>query len=183
MAGVKRSNPKAFETLELRLKELARVETKIGWFPGAKYETGVPVAYAASLNEYGHGSTPPRPFFRPTIMQERTAWAGYAAQGAKAILRGDRTAFQVMDAIGGRAQEDVKETINQITSPPLSPITLELRAMKHKDPSLKVTGQTVGIAASRVNQPGYKLAAGTPTKPLFDTGLLITTLTHVTEAK
>lgn len=183
MASVKRSNPKAFETLELRLKELAKVETKIGWFPGAKYEDGTSTAYVASIQEYGHGATPPRPFFRPTILQERTAWAGYAAQGAKAILRGDRTAFQVMDAIGERAQEDVKETINRVVSPPLSPVTLELRAMKHRDPSLKITGKTVGVAAAKVKEPGYKLAAGTPTKPLFDTGLLIATLTHVTEAK
>lgn len=183
MAEIRRSNPKAFETLELRLKELSRVETKIGWFPGAVYETGVPVAYVASIQEYGSGPIPPRPFFRTTVADQKAAWAGFAELGAKAVLRGTHSARDVMDGLGELAQEDVKETINQITAPPLSPITLELRAMKHKDPSLKVTGSTVGVAAARVKQPGYKLAAGTPTKPLVDTKLLITTLTHVTETK
>lgn len=182
MAKITRSNPRAFETLTNKLKELSGVETKVGWFPGARYSDGTPVALAAAANEFGHGSTPPRPFFRPTIMQQQTAWAGYAADGAKAVLGGKLSAFDVMDALGERAQEDVKETINQITAPPLSPITLELRAMKHKDPALKVTGATVGIAAARVKQPGYQLASGTPDKPLVDTKLLITTLTHVTES-
>ncbi|OWK47570.1 hypothetical protein [Fimbriiglobus ruber] len=88
-----------------------------------------------------------------------------------------------MDGLGERAQEDVKETINQITSPPLSPITLELRAMKHKNPALKITGATVGEAAARVRQPGYQLASGTSDKPLIDSKLMITTLTHTTETK
>jgi hypothetical protein len=183
VATVKRSTPKCFEALELRLKELARVETAVGWFPGARYENGTPVAMVASVQEFGSGPIPPRPFFRTTITDQKAAWAGFADLGARAILRGTHTAYDVMDALGELAQEDVKETINQITAPPLSPITLELRAMKHKDPALKVTGKTVGIAASRVKQPGYKLAAGTPTKPLVDTKLLITTLTHVTETK
>jgi hypothetical protein len=86
-----------------------------------------------------------------------------------------------MDGLGERAQEDVKETINQITSPPLSPITLELRAMKHKDPNLRVTGTLVGQVAAKVKQPGYQLASGTPDKPLIDSKLAITTLTHTTE--
>lgn len=183
MATVKRGNPRAFETLTNKLKELSGVETAVGWFPGAKYEDGTPAAMSAAANEFGHGSTPPRPFFRPTIMHEQTAWAGYAAEGAKAVLAGRLSAFDVMDALGERAQEDVKETINQITAPPLSPITLELRAMKHKDPALKVTGATVGIAAARVKQPGYQLASGTPGKPLIDTKTLINTLTHITHSQ
>lgn len=181
MPSVKRSNPKGFKTLAARLKELSGIETRVGWFPGAVSETGVPVALYMSVQEHGHGPIPPRPFFRTTIAKEEKAWAGYAAQGAKAVLAGKTTAFAVMDALGERAQEDVKQTINEITSPPLSPITLELRAMKHKDPSLKITGKIIGEAAYRINQPGYKLASGTPTKPLIDTKLAISTLTHITE--
>ena len=180
---VKRSNPKGFETLAARLKELAGIETRVGWFPGAKYETGTPVAYVAAIQEFGSGPIPPRPFFRPTIMAEENNWKQYAAQGAKAVLNGKATAHDVMDGLGERAQEDVKETINRITSPPLSPITLELRAMKHKNPGLKITGKTVGEAAARVRQPGYQLASGTPDKPLIDTKTFITTLTHTTESK
>jgi hypothetical protein len=181
MTQVRRSNPGAFQKLSLKLKELSGIETRVGWFPGAKYEDGTPVAYVAAIQEYGAGPIPPRPFFRTTAAGEQHAWRQYAAQGAKAVLKGAVTARDVMDGLGERAQEDVKETINQITTPPLSPVTLELRAMRHKNPGLKVTGKTVGEAAWRVRQPGYKLAAGTPDKPLVDTKLMLTTLTHTTE--
>lgn len=181
MAKITRSNRKGFIVLLDRLKELSGINTRVGWFPAAKYENGTNVAYVAAIQEFGSGPIPPRPFFRTAVAKEKTTWKSNAAQGAKAVLKGTATAHGVMDALGERAQEDVKETINQITSPPLSPVTLELRAMKHKNPNLRVTGKTVGEAAARVRQPGYKLAAGTPTKPLIDTKLMITTLTHITE--
>jgi hypothetical protein len=177
-----RSNPKAFEKLNLALKQLEGVETKVGWFPSAVYPDGTPVALAAAANEFGHGPVPPRPFFRTTGAAEKANWSQYAAQGAKDVLNGRLTAMQVMDGLGERAQEDVKETINQITSPPLSPITLELRAMKHKNPELRITGTLIGQVAAKVKQPGYQLASGTPDKPLIDSRLLITTLTHTTES-
>lgn len=183
MVTVRRENPKGFENLLGKLKELAGIETRVGWFPSATYPDGTKVAAVAAIQEFGAGPIPPRPFFRPTITTEQTSWAGYAAHGAKAVLAGKTTAFDVMDGLGERAQEDVKEMINQITAPPLSPITLELRAMKHKDPSLRITGRLVGEVAAKVRQPGYKLAAGTPDKPLIDTKTLITTLTHTTETK
>jgi hypothetical protein len=180
---VKRTNPNALDMLSLKLKELDGIATKVGWFPGARYETGTPVAYVAAIQEFGYGPIPPRPFFRTTVTAEQNNWKQYAAQGAKAVIKGSLTAFDVMDALGERAQEDVKETINQITAPPLSPITLELRAMRHKNPNLKVTATLVGEVAQKVRQPGYQLANGTPDKPLIDTKLMITTLTHVTETK
>ena len=181
MAGVTRSNPKAFETLNARLKQLEGVETRVGWFETAKYSDGTSVAYVASIQEFGAGPIPPRPFFRTTIAEEQKKWAQVTAQGAKAVLKGTHTARDVMDGLGELAQEDVKETINQITAPPLSPITLELRAMKYKNPALKITGKLVGEVAAKVRQPGYQLASGTPDKPLIDSKLLITTLTHTTE--
>lgn len=183
MTEIRRSNSKGFEALIGRLKELDGIETRVGWFPSAKYEDGTPVAYVAAIQEFGHAPIPPRPFFRPTILAQMNNWRRFAAQGARAVLKGAATAHDVMDGLGERAQEDVKETINQITAPPLSPITLELRAMRHKNPNLKVTAKTVGEAAARVRQPGYKLDSGTPDKPLIDTKLAITTLTHTTETK
>ncbi len=181
MANVTRSNPKGFQVLLDKLKELDGIVTRVGWFSSAAYEDGTKVAKVAAIQEFGAGPIPPRPFFRPTIAEQKNAWSQYAAQGAKAVLNGKLSAFQVMDGLGERAQEDVKETINQITSPPLSPITLELRAMKHKNPNLKITGAIVGQAAAKVRQPGYQLASGTPDKPLIETKTMITTLTHTTE--
>ena len=171
----------AYDKIILAMKQLDGIETKVGWFPSARYENGTPVAYTMSVQEFGYGPIPPRPFFRTTVAAEKQNWSNYAAQGAKAVLAGKLSAHDVMDSLGERAQEDVKETINQITSPPLSPITLELRAMKHKDPNLRITGTLVGQVAAKVKQPGYQLASGTPDKPLIDSKLAITTLTHTTE--
>jgi hypothetical protein len=173
----------AFDKINLALKHLDGIETKVGWFPSARYPDGTPVAYVMSVQEFGYGPIPPRPFFRTTVAEEKETWSKYAAEGAKAVLAGKLSAFDVMDGLGERAQEDVKETINQITSPPLSPITLELRAMKHKDPTLRITGTLVGQVAAKVKQPGYQLASGTPDKPLIDTKNAITTLTHTTETR
>jgi len=162
---------KGLEKIELALKQLDGVETSVGWFPSARYQDGTQVALVASVQEYGYGPIPPRPFFRTTVADQKAAWAAYAAAGAKAVLKGTHTPEQVMDGLGERAQEDVKETINQITSPPLSPITLELRAMKHRNPGLRITATLVGEVAAKVKQPGYKLASGTPDKPLIDSAL------------
>jgi hypothetical protein len=171
---------KALQALTIALKQLDGIETRVGWFPSAVYGNGMPVAAVANIQEFGAGPIPPRPFFRTTVAAEKQAWSKYAAQGARAVLAGKLSPFQVMDGLGERAQEDVKETINQITAPPLSPITLELRAMKHKNPDLRITGTLIGQVAAKVKQPGYRLASGTPDKPLIDTKLLINTLTHTT---
>lgn len=177
---LKRSKPAAFEILKNALKELKGIEGKVGWFESAKYENGTPVAYAAALNELGHGPTPPRPFMRPTASANKDKWAQTAAQGAKMTFQGLSTATEVMGMLTEQAEGDVSKTIANLHSPALSPITIELRAMKKRDPGLKITGATVGIAAARVRQPGYT-TPDVSVKPLIDSGLAIATLTHTVE--
>jgi hypothetical protein len=88
-----------------------------------------------------------------------------------------------MEALTITAEGDVAEHIANVTSPPLSPITIELRAMKKRDPGLVITARTVGIAAQRVKEAGYA-TPDVSAKPLNDTGFLIATLTSdVVEAK
>src|SRR4051794_39026481 len=116
---IKRERSGSFQTLALKLKELSGIETKTGWFSSAKYEDGTPVALAMAANEFGHGKTPARPFFRTTVSEQQAGWREFAAKAAKAVLKGNLSALDAMDALGERAQEDVKETINQITQPPL----------------------------------------------------------------
>jgi hypothetical protein len=53
MADVKQSHPRAFEELELRLKQLDGFQTKAGWFDAAKYDDGTPVAYIAAISGKG----------------------------------------------------------------------------------------------------------------------------------
>ena len=183
MPKITRSNPKAFETLELKLKELEKIQAKTGWFETSRYEDGTPVAFAAALNELGHGNTPARPFMRPAAMDHKGEWAETAAKGARAVLNGDMPPKSVMELVAAQSQSDVLDAIVEVHSPPLSPVTIEIRAMKKRNPDLKVTGTTVGEAARKVHAPGYQQPSGVSVKPLNDSGLMIATLTHVVEEK
>lgn len=181
MAQITRSNPKAFEAIYLHLSQLAKVQGKVGWFESSKYEDGTPVAYVAAIQELGSGPIPPRPFMRTTAAKEKDKWSQTAAMAAKSVIKGDATAKQAMELITFQAEGDVSKTIASITSPALSPITIELRAMKARNPGLKITGATVGEAAAKVNSPGYQTPS-VSTKPLVDTGHMIATLTHIVES-
>lgn len=65
---------------------------------------------------------------------------------------------------------DIQKSITETNAPPLSEITIQLRAMKKADPDLVVTGATVGEAADRARR-GVS-TAGVSTKPLVDTGTM-----------
>lgn len=183
MPEIKRSNKKAFETINAKLKALEGVQSKVGWFKTAKYEDGTPVAYVAAIQELGSpaNSIPPRPFMRPTVDEKRKHWSEIAAQGARNALTGKTKVESVLEVLGEQAEGDILDAIVQITSPPLSPVTIELRAMKKRNPNLRITGKIVGEAAARVHEMGYKSPSGVSTKPLNDTGHMIATLTHITE--
>lgn len=180
---MKRKNPKAFQTILVPLKAIEDTTGKVGWFESAKYENGTPVALAAAANELGHGSTPPRSFMRTTATEEKDEWSKIAAEQSKLVIQGKISAQTAMDQLTQKAEGDIVKKISTIYDPPLSPITIELRAMKKRDPNLKVTGATVGEAARRVKQPGYVQPAGVNTKPLNDSGLMVATITSITETK
>jgi len=169
--------------LDLAIKELESKVSKAGWFESNKYEDGTPVAYIASIQEIGcpERSIPPRPFMRPTIAEKKADWASIAELGAKAILKGDVTAENVMGQLADSAVGDVKKTISSIHTPVLSPITIELRAMKKNGE--KITGATVGVASAKVASEGYKTPQGVSIKPLIDSGILFDTMMSKVEDK
>ena len=173
-----RTTPRAFKTLELNIKSLQNLEGRVGWIDGTKYPNGLPVAAAAAMNELGHGPTPPRPTIRPTADAKKGEWTAVAAQAAKAVINGQLSAENAMEQITVRAKDDIEQAILEITQPALSPITLELRAMKKKNPNLIITGKVVGEAAWRIKQPGYQ-TPNVNDKPLIDSGRMISDLNHI----
>lgn len=134
---------------------------KVGWFKLSQYEDGTPVAYVATIQEYGYpeGNIPARPMLRPTIISKKKKWAKMAEQGAKDILNGGSTIDSVLEKIGQSAAGDARKTITAITEPPLSPLTIQARLAKRSN----------------------KTKVGNLTKPLVDTGLLLNSLTNVVE--
>ena len=177
---IKSSNPKAFSKLKAALKDLDGYETKVGWFESAVYESGRPVAAVAAGNELGipSRSIPARPFMRPTADDKTPEWTELSGRVSTRVLEGKMTAEQAMDALGQKAASDVAQTITQVLSPPLSPITLGAR--KYRMQGKEVTGATIGEIARKLKE-GKLDVSGVSTKPLQDTGVMLDTLTHITE--
>ena len=179
MADVKQSHPRAFEELELRLKQLEGFQTKAGWFDAAKYDDGTPVAYIAAIQEKGHGPIPPRPFMRPAMIDNEQKWKDTAGFAAKRVLDGSYSGKDAMDLLGAMAEGDIKKAISDVLAPPLSLITLMAR--KYRKLGKNVTGKTIGEIAGRIKK-GDVDVSGVSTKPLVDTGKMIATVTHLTES-
>jgi len=53
MATVTRSNPKCFDEINARLKEIDGKVAKAGWFASSVYENGMSVAAVAAIHEFG----------------------------------------------------------------------------------------------------------------------------------
>ena len=160
-----------------RAHKLSQERAKVGILDG-KYEDGTPVAYIGAIQEFGapERGIPARPYFRPAIAQHKNDWAKSIRSSVKAVVEGKLDAKQVLDAVGAVAEADIKQGIADVQSPPLSPITLMLRGMKHNDPTLVVTGKVVGEAAARVaaGETNYNPSD----KPLEDTFTLFDSISH-----
>lgn len=186
MATVKHKPGPAAESLKKALADLQSKKLRVGFFDTAKYEDGTPVAYVAAIQEFGYpgGSIPARPFFRPTIEQQRNAWRESLRKGSRAAMNGKLTIGNMYEQLGASAAGDVAKTIQFVTTPPLSPITLLLR--QHKKSGRKVTGKTVGNAAAAAGflpSEGAAEAVGVSGKPLVDTGYMISQVSHQVTSK
>ena len=138
------------------------------------------MAYVAAIQQSGHGPIPPRPFMNLTPAQEKNL-RSVMENCSQRVIEGRMTAKEAMEIITLVAEGDIASNIAAVNEPPLSPITIELRHMKRRDPDLVVTGSVVGEAAVRVKAPGYVAPTDVSTKPLNDTGHMIATLSSVTE--
>lgn len=160
MSEVKRVKTDAGKRLDVALKNLSGKVAKVGWFENSKYPEApfVPVAYVATIHEYGYPAKniPARPFMRPTITAQSSAWKEVAKQGSLDVLNGHKTIYNVMETLGLKAAGDIRKTISRIQSPPLKPATIAARLAKRADK------QTLGLL----------------TKPLIDTGIMYGTLTN-----
>lgn len=141
--------------LDRLAQSIATLETKraqVGFFDTSFYPDGTPVAYIASIQEFGSGPIPPRSFMRSTVTEQRDAWRAMLAKGAKRVLADKMTAQQMLEAFGLMAAGQVKEKIAAIMAPELAPSTLYARQHRTTKPR------------------------NTSTKPLVDTGVLISSV-------
>lgn len=144
------------------IAEFGRMRGRVGWFESARYPDGMPVAYAAAINEFGwpKGNIPPRLGMRTTAAAKQPEWRATADRAAHGIVTGRLTPTQGMDMIGLKAAGDLRKHITEVTQPPLKVATVKARLAGRKQ------GRVVSITIA---------------KPLVRTGHMLTTLTNVTD--
>ena len=165
--------------LKARIEGIANgldgMETKIGFPSNIQYEDGTSVAYVATIQNYGAPAAkiPPRPFMEPSAAKHGDKWVKVLTQGISKVATGQSMPFDALDLTGRVAAEDVKQTIEEVTSPPLSPITLLLRDWRREGRT--ITGKTVGEAAAAIKAGVIPKAKN---EPLTDTGFMIAAVQH-----
>ncbi len=153
----------------LELAKQASGSVKVGFIDSDQ----APIAF---WNEFGHKGTfpaPPRPFFRTMVANKSPQWpAMMAGELRKSKFDGKRT----LAFMGEEIEGELKQSIIDLTSPPLSPVTLRLR--------LKFGNQPQNIRARDVVQAQQEVAAGAPVasgtqaKPLIWTGQMLNSTSY-----
>lgn len=163
------------DKLQARLAELSKrvskaSEVRVGFLEGATYEDGTPVAMVAAIQNFGAPSRgiPPRPFMSNMVAQNGDRWGDDVAE---LLPQHGYDAQTVLTLMGEEMKGELRQSIVDTDTPPLSPVTLMLRKMKADDPDLQITGATVGEAARRVK--AGESYGDVSSKPLVDTGYML----------
>lgn len=106
----------------------AELSAKAGFFPSAKYgeaDGGEYVAEVAFKNEYGSplDHIPPRPFFRPAVAENKKSWS----EIVRLTIKRGGSVEDAMEAVGLQMQGDIRDALDDVTTPELSEMTLRLR--------------------------------------------------------
>jgi len=143
-------------TLERAPKEFEGLVAQIGLPSGINYEDGISVAQVAAWNEFGTSKTPARPFIMPTVAEKKDEWTKIIAHSIPRVVRGEVSAFDVLDITGRAASADIQTTISKVDSPKLAESTI--RAKGSSKP-LVDTGLMLASVQSAVNKEGAEFKA------------------------
>lgn len=178
MSNVRKKNQKLWTHL---LKELDDFEVQAGWFENTTYEDGKPIGGIAAVQNYGaHINVTPkmRAFLhylgihlkdstgeivipaRPFMDNAKKRIQGEEGQRMVMqeifrVLDGRQTMIAATDRLGLWAQGIIQEEIKNITTPPLSNATIEIRNNEYQSKSKNKS-----------------------TKPLNTSGLMFSTVQH-----
>lgn len=165
----------ALSDLLKRVQELSATKVQVGWFPSSQYEDGTKVAEVAIWQEFGTKTAPARPFMRPTVANESGNWGKSMAPDVKDFISGNESVNDLYSKVGLVVEGDIIKTIALITEPPLTDTTLLLRRWRNEG---RMIDKSVVIEAYLAVTSGNPPSLSTNTKPLNDTGYMISTLTH-----
>lgn len=155
------------------LTELGRRLSKpsslsVGFLAGATYPNGTSVPMVAAIMEYGapRAGIPPRPFFRNAIAAHKGEWSKVLGEQLR-LTGGDATLS--LSRLGALIAGEVRESITQLTEPPLSQVTLMIRQI------IGPNGQSTfaDVLEARRRVAAGERASGVSDKPLVWTGHLL----------
>lgn len=163
-----------------KIRELSQKKIKVGFFDTAYYITGQPVAYIATIQEFGSVSKggyniPPRPFMRPVLKNNTST---YAEITKHLLLDESKTPDDIAELIGARVMGDIQVSIASVYTPPLSKITLAMRYLREQNKAgfRGSKGLVERLRAQLESDNPPKLSSNT--KPLNDSGLLLNSVNY-----
>ena len=152
-------------TLKKILDEIDRKRLAVGWGENQKYPSGDNVAMVAAQNEFGneHKRIPPRPFMRPAMASDGKKWVNTMGALIKNAMNKKGTVSEAFEKVGLMVAADIKIAIKKVTSPALSPKTIQARKS--------------GLAN------GGKNAEASIEKPLIDEGIMLNSVMFEEQTK
>jgi hypothetical protein len=92
-----------------------------GFLRDATYPDGTSVAMVATVQDFGDGKIPPRPFFRLMVAEKSGGWPEAVAANLKAT---DYDAHKTLDRMGQGIVGQIQQSIKDTNDPPLAPSTI-----------------------------------------------------------
>ena len=139
-------------------------EVQVGWCEDATYPDGTSVAMVAAFDEFGHGTTPPRPFFRNMVAANADKWGPMVG----ALLNANHgDAARSLGQMGEEIKGELRDSITGGSYAPNSPVT---NLLKERFPTGDYTAADVWQAFRDVKAGKGDAPAG---KPLVWSGVML----------
>ena len=105
--------------LRKKLNEMHNKKISVGYFSNSTYADGTPVAYVASIMEFGEMHTPARPTIRPSLEKNKAKYYDLINKAIVNSLNGSdfKTGLMIVGKMGA---EDIQAEIRNLQNPPLS---------------------------------------------------------------
>ena len=125
-----------WEKMKSNLRTGDNLEIRLGIFPESVYgpeNDNLPVAQVFKWNEEGTETAPPRPAFRVGFLApvRKGIYDSYFKESLKDILEGRTTFSKEYKSLGTMMEKDLKEVIEDWSTPPNAPLTVELKGFNN----------------------------------------------------
>ena len=130
--------------LRKKLNEMHNKKVSVGYFSNSTYSDGTPVAYVASIMEFGEMHTPARPTIRPSLEKNKTKYYDLINKAIVNSLNGSdfKTGLMIVGKMGA---EDIQAEIRNLQNPPLSIKTILKKGHSKPLMDTKVMFQSVAF--------------------------------------